>query len=413
MANNGFTRQSTFADTEVIEAADHNNEYDALATAFSNTLGHAHDGSSNQGPVINVIGDSSIATPLNKVLIDTANDNIGFWVDVSSSSTEQIIITDGTIEPVTNNDIDLGSSSKKFKDLHIAGTATLTTPQINDTSSDHQYIFAVSELVADRTVTLPLLTGNDTFVFNDFAATLTNKTINLANNTVTGTLAEFNTAISDATVVSRDSTDTLTNKSINLANNTVTGTLAEFNTACSNATFVTTGTSPTLTGLTLSGDLVMGSGDGIDFSATSDATGMASELLDDYEEGTFTPAFTDWDTYTITYGTQTGNYTKIGNVCYFDIYVTVTSWGTYPAATYLFLEGLPFNAATPTYSAGCTIGYATGLAIAQFESLGGYVSSGTDQITLQTWDGTTGISQFRRDHTSPTFVLQISGKYRV
>lgn len=53
----------------------------------------------------------------------------------------------------------------------------LTTPQINDTSSDHQYIFAASELTADRTVTLPLLTGNDTFVFEDHAQTLTNKTI--------------------------------------------------------------------------------------------------------------------------------------------------------------------------------------------------------------------------------------------
>ena len=41
----------------------------------------------------------------------------------------------------------------------------LTTPQINDTSSDHQYIFAGSELAADRTVTLPLLAANDEFVF--------------------------------------------------------------------------------------------------------------------------------------------------------------------------------------------------------------------------------------------------------
>jgi len=61
----------------------------------------------------------------------------------------------------------------------------LTTPQINDTSSDHQYIFAVSELIADRTVTLPLLTGNDTFTFNAFAATLTNKSIDSDNNTIT------------------------------------------------------------------------------------------------------------------------------------------------------------------------------------------------------------------------------------
>ena len=61
----------------------------------------------------------------------------------------------------------------------------ITTPQINDTSANHQYIFAVSELAADRTVTLPLLTGNDTFTFNGFAATLTNKSIDSDNNTIT------------------------------------------------------------------------------------------------------------------------------------------------------------------------------------------------------------------------------------
>ena len=61
----------------------------------------------------------------------------------------------------------------------------ITTPQINDTSANHQYVFAVSELAADRTVTLPLLTGNDTFTFNGFAATLTNKSIDSDNNTIT------------------------------------------------------------------------------------------------------------------------------------------------------------------------------------------------------------------------------------
>jgi hypothetical protein len=53
----------------------------------------------------------------------------------------------------------------------------LTTPQINDTSADHQYVFAVSELASDRTVTLPLLTGNDEFVFKAHTQTLTNKTL--------------------------------------------------------------------------------------------------------------------------------------------------------------------------------------------------------------------------------------------
>lgn len=59
---------------------------------------------------------------------------------------------------------------------HKSGSV-LTLPQINDTSSDHQYVVAVSELAADRTITLPLLGGNDEFVFKDHAQTLTNKTL--------------------------------------------------------------------------------------------------------------------------------------------------------------------------------------------------------------------------------------------
>lgn len=54
---------------------------------------------------------------------------------------------------------------------------TLTLPQINDTSSTHQYVFGVNELAADRTVTLPLLTGDDTFVFQAHTQTLTGKTL--------------------------------------------------------------------------------------------------------------------------------------------------------------------------------------------------------------------------------------------
>jgi hypothetical protein len=67
----------------------------------------------------------------------------------------------------------------------------LTTPQINDTSADHQYVFAVSELAADRTVTLPLLGSADTFVFEAHAQTLTTKTL------TTPTIASFTNATHD------------------------------------------------------------------------------------------------------------------------------------------------------------------------------------------------------------------------
>ena len=68
--------------------------------------------------------------------------------------------------------------------MELLLSGVLTTPQINDSSSDHQYVFAVSELAADRTVTLPLLAGNDEFVFKDHNQTLTNKTLTSA--TLTG-----------------------------------------------------------------------------------------------------------------------------------------------------------------------------------------------------------------------------------
>ena len=48
---------------------------------------------------------------------------------------------------------------------------------INDTSGDQQYELAVSELAGPRTITLPLLTGNDEFVFKAHTQTLTNKSI--------------------------------------------------------------------------------------------------------------------------------------------------------------------------------------------------------------------------------------------
>ena len=54
-------------------------------------------------------------------------------------------------------------------------------------------------------------------------------------------------------------------------------------------------------GLTLTdGNLVVASGHGIDFSATSDLAGKSSELLDDYEEGTYTVTATASTSGTIT-----------------------------------------------------------------------------------------------------------------
>jgi len=62
----------------------------------------------------------------------------------------------------------------------------LTTPQINDSASDHQYVFAVGNLAADRIVTLPVLTGGDTLVFEAHSQALTGKTIVAGSNSISG-----------------------------------------------------------------------------------------------------------------------------------------------------------------------------------------------------------------------------------
>lgn len=141
----GYTRQSTFTDGDIINAADSNDEFNQLVNAFGNTTGHAHDGTAGEGPVIGLIGDPGVATPINKVVVDDTNNQIEFNIDVSSVSTEQFVVKDGVIEPTTDNDIDLGSSSKEFKDLYLDGTANIDslvadTADINGGTVDNAII---------------------------------------------------------------------------------------------------------------------------------------------------------------------------------------------------------------------------------------------------------------------------------
>ena len=71
-------------------------------------------------------------------------------------------------------------------DIYVNGCRVAGTLGINNPADTFQYLFATSAIAANRTITLPLLTGNDTFVFADFTQTLTNKTLD--NPTVsTGT----------------------------------------------------------------------------------------------------------------------------------------------------------------------------------------------------------------------------------
>jgi hypothetical protein len=136
-------------------------------------------------------------------------------------------------------------------------------------------------------------------------------------------------------------------------------------------------TAPTLVGdVSLStGNLVIGTdGKGIDFSATP-GTGT-SELLDDYEEGDWTPTFTRETPPTFTYGTVVGKYTKIGDTVAVQgtMFFTVTSAG----GGLCFISGLPFAGnSTSGYSATGSVSYADCLSGADSVYIG---ASGTTMV---------------------------------
>ncbi len=124
-------RQSTFTTGDTILAAHSNDEFNQLLASFNATTGHTHDGTAGEGGPITSIRD---ANTLNKVLVDSTNNHLEFYVNVSSSSVQQLRIQDGAIVPITDNDIDLGTSSLEFKDAFFDGTVEADAITIGGTN---------------------------------------------------------------------------------------------------------------------------------------------------------------------------------------------------------------------------------------------------------------------------------------
>jgi len=87
--------------------------------------------------------------------------------------------------------------------------------------SDEIILTAADASGGDKTITLPNTTGTVALTSDIVypvtltnSVTLTNKTLALGSNTISGTLAQFNTAVTDATLVSTTGSETLTNKSL-------------------------------------------------------------------------------------------------------------------------------------------------------------------------------------------------------
>ena len=88
------------------------------------------------------------------------------------------------------------------------------------------------------------------------------------------------------------------------------------------------------------------SGGGINFHNYGGGSGVTSNTLDDFEEGTFTPTFPSGSNDQ-TLGTHIGEYTKIGRMVYVFIYMNVN--GTAPNNSTMWqIGGLPFAAQVNT-----------------------------------------------------------------
>ncbi len=154
----GYVRNDTtnnIATGNVINASDIDGEFDALVNAFSASTGHTHDGTAAEGAAINKVGPS-----------------------------QALEITSSALVPKTDNVLDLGTTTKEFKDLFIDGTAnidslvadtadinggtidgvTITTPRITtgllDTNGNEIVLFtATGSAVNEITVTNAAATG--------------------------------------------------------------------------------------------------------------------------------------------------------------------------------------------------------------------------------------------------------------
>ena len=154
-----------------------------------------------------------------------------------------LVITDATQtltnKTLTSPTINGGTFSGTFTGTQDLTAVVLSggSPLIFEGATDdaHETSLAVVDPTADRVVSLPNAT--DTLVGKATTDTLTNKTIDLGSNTLTGSLAEFNSALQSVSFVSLTGSETLTNKIL---------------------------TSPTINGGTFSGS----------FTGTQDLTGL-------------------------------------------------------------------------------------------------------------------------------------------
>jgi hypothetical protein len=125
-------------------------------------------------------------------------------------STGTVVLADGSGNVTVSGNLTVSGTTTTINSTTINATTGIVFE--GATADAHETTISVVDPTADRAIEFPNATG--TVVLKDTTDTLTNKSISLGSNTVTSTLAQLNTAVTDADVASLAGTETLTNKTL-------------------------------------------------------------------------------------------------------------------------------------------------------------------------------------------------------
>lgn len=176
------------------------------------------DGDGNQtGVFINTDGSIKVTgTAEFGSLKDTGEDiTITKFVDeadgISNNDDDSSIPTSAAVKDYVDTNV-------TAQDLDFQGDGGTGAVDLDSQSLDIAGGTGITTTALDQTLTIDI--DNTVATLSD-TQTLTNKSIDLTDNTITGTTSQFNTALSDDNFATLAGTETLTNKTINADNNTV------------------------------------------------------------------------------------------------------------------------------------------------------------------------------------------------
>jgi hypothetical protein len=287
-------------------------------------------------------------------------------------------------DPASADGDSLGTASLEWSDLFLADGGTIQFGNDQEVrlihTADTGLILKHTATADDKPISLTLQTGETDIAANDVIGKIDFQAPDEGTGTDAILVAAGIEAVSEGDFSS-------SNNATKLSFKTAASEAAAEKMSLSSAGLLTVAN-----GLTLSdGDVTVASGHGISFAATADGGGsMSNELLDDYEEGTWTPDITD-GTNAMSIDVANGYYTKIGNRVYCN--GAVGSSGLGSASGAIRLAGLPFTASSSSnaYGGGSCV-YGVGLNITASMNVNLRVELGAAYAMFALWDVTTGTS---------------------